>query len=1273
MVTSAASDLPDLLPYSPELLRGWRPGPDDPRHMRVTGSLAFVDISGVTRLTERLSRKGKVGAEEMSEVLDATFTALLTETRSEGGDLVKWGGDAVLLFFQGPGHAVRAARSAHRMRAVLASRGRLPTATGTLRMSVGIHSGDVDFFLVGDPEVHLELLVVGPAASRTAEMEAAAAAGQIVVSDTTCDLLPARALGATVPGGRLLRSLPPTDDLPVPAPVAAGGVLGPDAVLPVDVRRHLLRGAGEPEHRMLTVGFLQFSGTDDLLARAGPAALAQELDHVVRNTQHACGQHGVTFFETDIARDGGKIMLTAGAPYSTGHDEERMLRVSRMILDRAGAIPLRIGVNRGRVFAGDFGPRFRRTYSVKGDAINLAARLVARAAPGQALVTTVVLDRSDTLFASTPLPPFAVKGKARPVVAFDLGGLVGSRALPGAATPMAGRVEELGRLRTALDDVRRRRGRLVDIVAESGLGKSRLVQEALLDASDVTVLLAACEEYESSTPYFPFRMLLRRLLGMSTDTTPEQAAARLEQRIGFDAPHLVPWLPLVGRVLDIAVPSTPEVDELDDQFLPTRMLGVVGEFLRLALPTPTVLVVEDAHHMDEASAELLTALTAGLDRSPWLVLVTRQPATDGFRPLPGDRVEPVALAPLPLEDALELVRVALDDEPLTSHALEAIARRGAGHPVFLEALIAEARSHGGAEELPESVEGLVTAQIDRLDPVDRTVLRTAAVLGTAVDVAHVEMLLGEIDQDDLLRRLSDFLVLDRPGRMRFRNGLLRDVAYEGLPYRRRRFLHGQVGEALEQSRTSQADAATLSLHFFHAGYFDRAWRYSVVAGRWATTQHAHVDAIDLLARAVESAGRMGWDDAPEVVDVLTLLADSYFVANLPDEAEAAYARARRLARHAPVRRAMIIEQEARLDHRRRRPVQAMRRITRGLHDLDGVPGRRAEVARSLLSRRYAFSRFTQGRIEDALHWARVAARSAARSRDRDAQAQAYEMLHAIHVGAGRQEAAPYGRLALRAYVKLGNLPRQGHCINNLAVQAFSRYRWNDALADYRRAAEIFRRIGDSANESNATYNQAELLVRQGRQAEAEPLLAEVLHDARAVRDDELVALALREQARVLAAGGAPDAALAVLDQAHAQLAGLEEPDEVVRTDLARAEVLLDADRVGEAASVLAGLVGDDVAALADAAPTACRLIARCHLLGGLPISAVPLVEQGVALARADGNRYELGLLLGTLAEVNATLGRPYRDALRRSTGILLAMGVVDVQPTLIRASTVNRK
>ncbi|HET8970032.1 MAG TPA: adenylate/guanylate cyclase domain-containing protein, partial [Candidatus Nanopelagicales bacterium] len=453
-MAGAARSVEDLRPYVPQLLSGWQPTHGDPRHMRVDGSLVFVDISGFTKLTERLARKGKVGAEEMSDLLSSTFSALLDVSRLEGADLLKWGGDAVLLLFRGGDHAVRACRAACDMRTTLRTVGRLTTTEGsvTLKMSVGVHSGSVDCYLVGDPDVHQELLVAGPGVSTTAVMEQTASAGQVLVSPQTAALLPAGShREGPEEGTRLLharRLLGPAgivDRRVSTVPRADATVLA--GFIPPVLRRQLLATPGEPEHRTVAVAFVQFAGTDALTETAGVAAVAEALDHCVRTVQRATEDHGVTFFETDLDKDGGKIMLVAGAPRSNGHDEERMLRTARQIMDgMAGleemtghALPLRIGVNRGNVFAGRFGPDFRRTFSIKGDAVNLAARVMGKAAHGEILATAAVLDRSPTQFETEALAPFLVKGKAMPIHASRVGAVRGLRMDRRAETPFVGR------------------------------------------------------------------------------------------------------------------------------------------------------------------------------------------------------------------------------------------------------------------------------------------------------------------------------------------------------------------------------------------------------------------------------------------------------------------------------------------------------------------------------------------------------------------------------------------------------------------------------------------------------------------------------------------------------------------------------------------------------------------------------------------------------------------------------------------------------------------
>ncbi len=589
-----------LRPYVPRLLIDWLRETPAARYQEVDGSLAFVDISGFTRLTERLARKGKEGSEEISDTLDSCFAQLLSVAYDYGAGVVKWGGDAFLLLFTGVDHGARACRAGVGMHQTLRSVGRLQTSAGVviLRMSIGIHSGSFHFFLAGD--LHRELILTGPGAGETVAMESIAGPGEIVLSQATASLLDGAVLGEARDGGIVLKRAPEVRAQRAgPAPDTPGLPL--EQCFSAAIRDHLLAEPGEPEHRLVTAAFIEFTGTDELLERAGLAAVADALDECLGNVQRAAHRHEVAFFETDVSRDGGKIMLVAGAPRSAGNDEERMLRTLRQVVDSAGRLPLKAGVNSGRVFADDFGPFYRRTYSVKGDAVNLAARLMGKASVGQILATESVLAPSRTTFELEAIEPFFVKGKSQPIAAVSVGSLHTSRTTTSSEVALVGRERELAGLLEALDGARRNEGRLVELVGEAGIGKSRLAEELRRRASGMPVLDAVCEEYESSTPYFPFRGLLRNLLGIGSSDDPAAAARRLEARVASTAPHFLPWLPLIAIPLELEVSPTTESDRLGERFRKSQLEEVTSEFLGEILSAPTLFVFEDAHWMDEAS------------------------------------------------------------------------------------------------------------------------------------------------------------------------------------------------------------------------------------------------------------------------------------------------------------------------------------------------------------------------------------------------------------------------------------------------------------------------------------------------------------------------------------------------------------------------------------------------------------------------------------------------------------------------------------------------
>jgi class 3 adenylate cyclase len=407
--------------FVPRIAAEWDLDAPDTRARQIDGTLCFVDISGFTNLSEKLARRGRIGAEELTEVLDRVFGEMLRLAYDRGGSLLKFGGDALLLMFEDEGHAIQAASAAVEMRSALRQASTIPTSVGRipLRMSVGLHTGSIDLYLVGDS--HRELVITGATATTTTEMEGAADAGDILVSANMAAVLPSAAIGARKGPGFLLRwRTAPTAPVgpqlrrQVPIDVIARFV-------PTVLRSHLIHGEAEPEHRVATVAFVKFRGTGEALDRGGPVGVTEALNELVSVVQAAADQEGVTFLASDVDADGGKIILTTGAPDTQVDDEGRMLRAVRLIADAGTALPLRIGVNRGHVFAGEIGTPFRSTYTVMGDTVNLAARLMTAAPAGGVYVAPAVLDRSRTLYATEALEPFHVKGKSEPVQALSVG------------------------------------------------------------------------------------------------------------------------------------------------------------------------------------------------------------------------------------------------------------------------------------------------------------------------------------------------------------------------------------------------------------------------------------------------------------------------------------------------------------------------------------------------------------------------------------------------------------------------------------------------------------------------------------------------------------------------------------------------------------------------------------------------------------------------------------------------------------------------------------
>src|SRR5829696_2523262 len=1030
--------------YVPRLLPRWAAADPEPAHRVVDGSLVFFDITGFTPLTERLARKGREGAEELSNLLDTVFGRLLMGAEDEGGDLLKWGGDALLLLFDGPDHARRAARAALGLQRALAQMGRAKTSIGrvVLHASAAVESGPIDLALGGNPALHRELVVLGPTATRVTMLEHAASKGEVLVGDATAEAIGASAIRPRVGWGHLLVGAPATPgNVRQPEPQPELQVL--EQLLPPQLRDYLSQSSREPEHRTIAVAFVCFDHTDALLADEGPQALTTAIDDALQIVQNAAAAHDVCFLGTDVDVDGGKIILLGGAPRSAGDDTDRLLTAVREAVRRAGRLPLRAGVAHGRVFTGDTGSPTRRTYSVKGDAVNLAARLSGHADLGSILMAADVLNHTRRYYTVNEAPAATLKGKSQPVPVVILGDPLEPRRQQNTDDMLVGRDTEMVTLTAAMEQLVHGSGAVLEVLGEPGIGKTRLVDEVVARANEITVLRCDCERTGAGTPFTPVRRLLHRVLGTSSATDPDTVARCLQECVAKSAPDLLPWVSLLGVVLDLTVPASPEVAELEERHRAERVPELFCDLLERMVPTPAILVIEDAHLADPASADVFAAMARRASEQAWLLLVTRDERPSEWMP---EQLQRIELGPLAMAPSIQLAEMATPERPLPPAIAEALAIRSGGHPLLLLELARAAVRGEDPDDLPSSVEDLAAAQIDQLPQAQRSLLRRAAVLGDEFDGDLLLRMVEDVAPDQSVPQLLaglNGLVVEADHKLRFRHPLLREVAYSGLPYRRRRELHAHAAEVLE-ANTSVADhrPELLALHYFVAGRYDKAMDYGWRAGERAMARYAPAAAADAFRRAAHAARLSSGVSPSERSFYMEALGDAEFLAGRSTEAASAFREAQRSVRGQPLREAHLALKQCRVEQRRGHYTNALRRASLGLHAVSGTVGTEAGAVRARLQVLYAFCRVSQGRYADARRWAERALTEAEAANELKAQAKAHAVLHAVEVASGGSTVDMHGETALRMFEQLGDLTEQAHMLNNLAARRFYAGDWS---------------------------------------------------------------------------------------------------------------------------------------------------------------------------------------------------------------------------------------
>ena len=682
--------------------------------------------------------------------------------------------------------------------------------------------------------------------------------------------------------GRVLVWTGDTTSVPPPAVPAQVQDRAPLSYTPKHLADKILttRSALEGERKQVTVLFCDIANSTPLAARLGPEAM-----HTLLNRFFELALDEVHRYEGTINQFlGDGFMALFGAPIAYEDHARRAvlaaLGIQRRLTERRADFGLppredlavRLGLNTGLVVVGGIGDNLRMDYTAVGDTTNLAARLQQSAPPGVILVSQATSRLVQDQAYLEAIPLVQVKGKEAPVAAYKLlghrprrspGARLGERTL----SRFAGRERELAVLHEVLAQVEAGQGQVVGIVAEAGVGKSRFLYEfrQSLREKRLTYLAGSCLSYGQAIPYLPLLDILRHNCGITEADSPETITTRMRlglQEVGLDPEAETPYL---LHLLGVQA-GTEGLAVLSPETIKTRTFDTLRQMsLRGSRQRPLILEVEDLHWIDKTSEDYLMSLVESLVGVPIMLLGTYRP---GYRPpwVEKSYAAQVALRPLASRDSLVVHSVA-PRERLSDHLTQVILAKAEGNPFFREELTRAVVEQGKLQAdaaVPDTIQGVLMARIDRLPDTAKRLLQTASVLGREFSLrllgtiwegpSALEPLLGE------LKRL-EFVYEDTGAEgpvYVFKHVLTQEVAYGSLLHERRRALHARIVAAIE---TLYADRLAeqveqLARHAFWGEVWDKAVAYYWQAGAKAFARSALREAVVCFEQALVAIGHL---------------------------------------------------------------------------------------------------------------------------------------------------------------------------------------------------------------------------------------------------------------------------------------------------------------------------------------------------------------------------------------------------------------------------------
>jgi class 3 adenylate cyclase/tetratricopeptide (TPR) repeat protein len=880
------------------------------------------------------------------------------------------------------------------------------------------------------------------------------------------------------------------------------------------------------DRRVVTVLFADLVRSTELISGMDPETAASVLIPAVNGMSKAIQRCGGTITHTM----GDGLMAVFGVPTVQEDHAIRAAHAALAIQAEIGAlttamkspwaneIKVRVGLNSGPVVVATMSDGGHVSYAALGPTTHLASRIEAAALPGSIALSEYTARRIQPAFECQPLGTKTLKGFSKPQAIFQLIGPIDGRrakSLPNGeavTTPLIGRVRELGEIQERFEALARCEGSLVLIMGEPGIGKTRVIQEARYRLTqDVTWLEGHSLSFGQRLSYWPFTEMLKPWLGIHVAQDLQTNWRCIEQKVlglmGDEGGDILPYLATLLGV-ELTEPYLERVRYLDAENLGAQVMRAVWRLIeRMAREKPVVMVIDDLHWIDGSSAALLEHLLPLAGQFPIFFCFTgRQEGEVPARlkrvgeAVPGLYVTELVLVPLSVEDSQNLIASIIGDNERTSRLRDLVLYKAEGNPFFAEELVRTLihsnvliHTHHGWEtndqdvKLPDKVQDVIMARVDRLDERLKRVLGIAAVIGRSFFYRVLRAVTEAGDElDERLSKLEAFNVIDELKSAPelaylFRHALTQEAVYESVLIGRRKSIHERVGECIELiygERVGEV-SSVLAFHYTRAENWEKALKFLLEAAEQSVRIAADDEALLHYQAAVSAYGHVfgeRWDKGQRA-HIERRLGEIYFRRGSHGQALAHLSNVLSIYGESLPTSKFGVQ----VAIGRELLIQCSRRLFSGLlhKELRASP----DPGEETLTKAFEAFAWTVS-MRDHSRLVAVCLKTLNVS-ERLALAEAVSKASA-GFGLGldclgwNRLATFYHRRGLRIAEELGNPSAIGLACNLRGIHDFITGHWIEATASLDRGRDFLNRAGDLSGWSNASGMKCEILNEQGR-------------------------------------------------------------------------------------------------------------------------------------------------------------------------------------------------